>query len=149
MAMTQPESDALITPRDIQRIITEKEQAQAREEMAQRKVRQEEQEHLHAAFLDREISPDVRRRFSHAVRRAVERGEKEVMVLRFPSDWCTDGGRAINNAEPEWPATLDGYAKRAYDFFVSELEPLGYRMHAMILNFPGGIPGDVGIFVRW
>jgi hypothetical protein len=147
--MTQPESDALISPRDIQRIIVEKEQAQAREEMAQRKVRQEEQEHLHAAFLDREISPDVRRRFSHAVRRAVERGEKEVMVLRFPSDWCNDGGRSINNAEPEWPATLDGYAKRAYDFFVTELEPLGYRMHALILSFPGGMPGDVGIFVRW
>jgi hypothetical protein len=30
--------------------------------MAQRKVREEEQEHLHAAFLEREISPDVRRR---------------------------------------------------------------------------------------
>ncbi len=147
--MTQPESDALISPGDIRRIVAEKEQAQAREEMEQRKLREAEQAHLHAAFLERDISPDVRRRFSHAVRRAVERGEKEVMVLRFPSDWCTDGGRAINNAEPEWPATLEGYAKRAYDFFLSELEPLGYRMHAMILNFPGGMPGDVGIFVRW
>ena len=47
-------------------------------------------------------------------------------------------------------ATLRGFVgSRRRAPFVTELEPLGYRMHALILSFPGGMPGDVGIFVRW
>ena len=68
------------------------------------------------------------------------------MALRFPSDWCTDKGRAINNFEPK---TLTGFAKRAYDYYEKELRPAGYRVRAQILDFPGGLPGDVGIFLSW
>jgi hypothetical protein len=144
-----PEQDTLITPADLRRIADEKEMAEIREDMARRKHIEEEQEHLHAAFLERDILPDAKQRFSNAVRRAVERGEKEFMVLRFPSDWCTDGGRAINNTEPDWPETLTGFAKRGYEYFEKEIAPAGYRLSAQILNFPNGMPGDVEIFVKW
>jgi hypothetical protein len=147
--MTDPNPDDLLTPSDIRELIEEKEREQARAAMEARKHLALEQEHLHAAFLERELLPDVKHRFSMAVRKAVERGEKELMILHFPSSWCADGGRAINNTEPEWPETLTGYAKRAHDFFEAELAPVGYRLSAQILSFPGGLPGDVGIFVKW
>ena len=73
----------------------------------------------------------------------------EVLVVRFSSQYCTDGGRAINNFEPEWPDTLAGFAKRAYEFWQKELEPKGYKVRAQIMDFPGGVPGDVGLFLRW
>ena len=80
---------------------------------------------------------------------AAERDEQELMVLRFASEYCTDGGRAINSFEPDWPKTLTGFAKRAYEFWQKELEPHGYKLRAQIMDFPGGMPGDVGMFLRW
>jgi len=29
-----------------------------------------------------------------------------------------------------------------------ELQPNGYKVRAQIMDFPGGMPGDVGIFLR-
>ena len=96
-----------------------------------------------------EIHPEVKSRISAAVRRAAERGEQQVLVLQFPSDWCSDKGRAINNSEPDWPKTLTGFAKRAMDYYEKELRQHGYTARAEILNFPGGMPGDVGLFLAW
>ena len=42
------------------------------------------------------------------LRAAAERGQTELMVMRFPNTLCTDKGRAINNADPTWPETLTG-----------------------------------------
>ena len=54
---------------------------------------------------------------SRVVKSAAERGEREVMVMRFPSAFCSDGGRAINNYEAGWPETLTGFAKRGHEFW--------------------------------
>ena len=83
------------------------------------------------------------------VKNAVEKGQLEALVYSFPSDLCTDGGRAINNADPDWPETLQGKAKEMYDAFKARVQPQGYRLKAMIINFPGGVPGDVGFFLNW
>jgi hypothetical protein len=40
-------------------------------------------------------------------------------------------------------------AKRAYEFWQEELEPQGYKLSAQFMDFPGGVPGDVGLFLRW
>ena len=37
------------------------------------------------------------------LRAAAERGQTELMVMRFPNSLCTDKGRAINNADPTGP----------------------------------------------
>ena len=50
-----------------------------------------------------EITPDRVEGFLNRVKAAALRGETEMMVLRFPSELCTDKGRALNNAEPGWP----------------------------------------------
>jgi hypothetical protein len=83
------------------------------------------------------------------VRRAVEAGEKEALVLRFPSEWLPDQGRSITSHDPEWRAKLTGFPKRAHDFYMRELAPRGFQLKAQILDWPGGIPGDVGWFLAW
>ena len=67
------------------------------------------------------------------VQSAAERGEREVLEIRFPSEYCTDGGRAINKFEPNWPETLTGFAKRGHEFFQKELQVRGYKVRAQIL----------------
>jgi hypothetical protein len=42
------------------------------------------------------------------IQRAVSNGRLEVEVHRFPNALCTDRGRAINQQEPGWEATLTG-----------------------------------------
>ncbi|HTT81575.1 MAG TPA: hypothetical protein VMF86_18055, partial [Stellaceae bacterium] len=80
---------------------------------------------------------------------AAEHGERDFMLLRFPSDLCADGGRAINSALPEWPATLRGEAAELYRRWESGLKPRGFHLVARILDFPDGKPGDIGLFLGW
>ena len=58
-------------------------------------------------------------------------------------------GRRINNMEPDWPQSLEGFAKKAYEYFMTELKPLGFKLSAQILDYPGGIPGNVGLYLSW
>jgi hypothetical protein len=139
----------LITPDELRRLAEEQEMAKARELLEKQRKVDDERHHLRDAFMTQEIHPDVFDRVSRVVKSAAERGEREVLAVRFPSEYCTDGGRAINNFEPNWPDTLTGFAKRAHEFFQKELRPRGYKARAQILDFPGGVPGDVGIFLSW
>jgi len=113
------------------------------------KQAQQEQDELRQAFMEREIHPDVWSRIRARVRAAVKDGETEIMVMQFPSDWCEDGGRAINNGLDNWADTLTGFARRAYEFWEKEMKPRGFTTHAVILNYPDGMPGDVGLFLGW
>ena len=85
----------------------------------------------------------------HKIRSAAQRGATELMVMRFPCALCTDKGRAINNAETDWPDTLTGRPREAYEFWRDHLRPKGYRLKAMIIEWPGGLPGDVSFFLQW
>jgi hypothetical protein len=108
-----------------------------------------EREKLHAAFAEREVQPDAMDRIAAVVRKAVEMGEKQVLLFRFPSDWLPDQGRAITNHATDWPRSLDGFARRAYEYFERELEPRGFQLRAEVLDWPGGMPGDVGFILQW
>ncbi|HEX2478309.1 MAG TPA: hypothetical protein VHK45_03460 [Geminicoccaceae bacterium] len=139
----------LITPDELRRIADDKEMEKARELLEKQRKVEDERHHLRDAFMTQEIHSDVFERVSRIVKSAAERGEREVLAVRFPGEYCTDGGRAINNFEPNWPDTLTGFAKRAHEFFEKELRPRGYKARAQIMDFPGGVPGDVGIFLSW
>jgi CBS domain-containing protein len=80
---------------------------------------------------------------------AAEAGQKELLLLRFPCDLCSDGGRAINAPLPEWPETLRGEAAEIYLHWERELKPNGFRLTAQVIDFPGGIPGDIGLTLAW
>lgn len=82
-------------------------------------------------------------------RAAAERGEKEFLLLRFPSDLCVDGGRAINAALPDWPKSLRGEAAEIYLRWERELKPRGFHLTARVLDYPDGMPGDIGLFLGW
>jgi superfamily I DNA/RNA helicase len=141
--------EGLITPDELKRIAEEKETAQVRAALEKKRKADDERDEIREAFMSREIHPEVFERLNRVIKGAAERGEGEVLVLRFPSEYCTDGGRAINSFEADWPKSLTGFAKVAYEFWQKELEPQGYKLRAQIMDFPGGMPGDVGIFVRW
>jgi hypothetical protein len=142
-------AEGLIMPDELRRITEEKEMARVSEALEKKRKIDDERHQLHDAFMAQEIHPDVFERVTRAVKSAAEGGERELLAIRFPSEYCTDGGRAINSFEPDWPQTLTGFAKRAYEFWQKELEPKGYKVRAQIMDFPGGVPGDVGLFLRW
>jgi hypothetical protein len=47
------------------------------------------------------------------------------------------------------PESLTGFTKRRYKFWHKEPEPHGYKLRAQIMDFPDGVPGDVGMFLKW
>ena len=102
-----------------------------------------------AELIDDHISDNNWRILVHEAREAAERGQKEYMLLRFPSQLCSDGGRAINVTEPGWPATLHGEAAELYLRWERDLKPHGFHLAARVLELPGGMPGDIGLFLIW
>jgi len=107
------------------------------------------------ALLDRLARPsglsddEVMERAAIIVNRAVENGMTSVQVFRFPNHVCTDNGRAINQVEEGWEQTLTGVPKEIYEFWKRQLKPRGYHIRYEIIDYPGGMPGDVGIFLSW
>ncbi|MBP0463701.1 hypothetical protein J5Y09_07245 [Roseomonas sp. PWR1] len=104
---------------------------------------------LREAFNEREVQPEALERIAAVVRRAVENGEKRVQVLQFPSEWLPDSGRGITTHDPNWYARLEGFPKRAFEFYVKELQPRGFQLQVEIVDWPGGMPGDCGWFLSW
>jgi hypothetical protein len=83
------------------------------------------------------------------IKRAANNGQTEVFVFRFPNQLCTDRGRAINQRESGWENTLTGLPKELFDFWQKDLKPRGYKLGFTIVDFPNGIPGDVGVTLSW
>jgi len=83
------------------------------------------------------------------VRRAAANGLTEVFLGRFPNELCTDRGRAINQREPGWEKTLTGLPKELYEFWEKYMKPRGYKVGFQIIDFPGGMPGDIGVTLKW
>jgi hypothetical protein len=89
------------------------------------------------------------KRAAAVIKRAMDNGLLEVQVHRFPNAMCTDHGRAINQAEPGWEKTLTGLPKEMYQLWYDHLREKGYKLRYQILEFPGGLPGDIGITLSW
>ena len=89
------------------------------------------------------------RRAIKIIERAVSNGRTEVQVCRFPNQLCTDHGRAINQQEPGWETTLTGFPKEIYQLWAKYFRERGYKLRVEILDFPGGMPGDVGMTLKW
>ncbi len=143
------DKDELISPGQLRRMVEDRQAARARE-AEERALREEaHRRELREAFMSRELRPDAKRRLSKVVRQAAENGQREVLVLQFPADLCEDGGVAINNMRSDWPETLQGFARRGYQFYEEELRPQGYMIRAQILSYPNQMLGDVGIFLSW
>ena len=86
---------------------------------------------------------------STVIQRAVRNGLSEVQVYRFPNSLCSDHGRAINQMEKGWEKTLNGIPKEIFQLWSDYLKPRGYRIRYQIVDFPGGVPGDISITITW
>ena len=83
------------------------------------------------------------------IERAASNGLTEVQVHRFPNRLCTDRGRAINQQEPGWEDTLTGVPKEIYQLWYKYFRERGYKLRVQIVDFSGGVPGDVGMTLSW
>jgi hypothetical protein len=89
------------------------------------------------------------KRGMNLIRRAVEAGLTEVQVYRFPNVLCTDRGRAINQMERGWEETLTGVPKEIHQLWYRYFRPRGYKLSVQIIDFPDGMPGDIGMTFSW
>jgi hypothetical protein len=86
---------------------------------------------------------------STIIQRAVRNGLTEVQVYRFPNSLCTDKGRAINQQEAGWENTLTGIPKEIFQLWADYLKPRCYRISYQIIDYPGGVPGDIAVTIAW
>jgi hypothetical protein len=131
--------------------------AQAEAEKASEALRQQQRADAEKkALLDKLSKPsgiseqEALKRATGIIQRAIKNGLTEVEVFRFPNVLCTDHGRAINNdMEPGWEDTLTGLPKEMYGFWDRHLRPLGYKIRVQVVDFSGGVPGDIGFTLKW
>ena len=147
----KPAAAGIFSAADLKRRMAEREAAKAAEEMRRMQAKEEQQKAVMAEFQQppartaEQLMPLVMQLVSHAA----ESGHSEVQIYRFPNMMCTDRGRRINNSEPNWPETLEGRPKDGYEFWREHLRPLGFGLKAEVLEYPGGMPGDIGFFLTW
>lgn len=120
-----------------------------RRRQAERRAAAERRQAKFEELIDTHVEDKAWSDLLHQAKQAAERGEKGFLLLRFPSELCSDGGRAINVGEPGWPATLRGEAAEMYLRWEHQLKPHGFRLLAQVLDFPGGVPGDIGLTLSW
>ena len=89
------------------------------------------------------------KRAATIIKRAMDNGLTEVFVGRFPNNLTTDRGRAIGQMEHGWETTLTGLPKELFEFWKKYLQPRGYKIKFQIVDYPGGVPGDIGITLSW
>jgi len=92
---------------------------------------------------------EIIRSLKAKLKAAADSGKTELMVMRFPNVLCSDKGRALNNGEADWPNTLLGRPRQAYELWRDKLQPLHFKLSAMIIEWPRGLPGDIGLFLSW
>ncbi len=149
--MTTKTADLLPSAKDLMRKIALAEAEKASEDMRNRSAGEAEK----AALIEQLSKPsgvsdeEGIRRAATVIERAAGNGLTEVQVFRFPNLLCTDRGRAINQQEAGWETTLTGVPKEIYDLWARHFRDRGYKLRVQIIDFPGGMPGDVGMTLSW
>jgi hypothetical protein len=128
-----------------------KEAEKASAAMRERTAAEAEKQALLEKFTKPSGVSDTERlaRATAIIKRAAGNGLSEVEVGRFPNQLFTDRGRAINQMESGWEETLTGLPKELLEFWRQHLRPHGYKLRVQIVDFPGGVPGDVGMTLSW
>jgi len=143
--------DVLPSAKDLMKKMMTDEAAKAAEEARKQAAAEAERK----ALIDHMTQPsgvsdeEGIRRGAAVIQRAVSNGLTEVQVYRFPNTLCTDRGRAINQQEPGWEKTLTGVPKEIYQLWEKHFRPRGYRLRVQIIDFPGGMPGDIAMTLAW
>jgi hypothetical protein len=146
--MTKPDATSFAAA-DFRRLVLDFENKEARRHEDLHHSVEEEQKHKAADLIGKHMSEEGWRNLIQGARAAAEQGLKEFQLLRFPSQLCSDGGRAVNAPDPDWPTTLRGEAGEVFQRWSHDLKPPGFHLAARVVDFPGGVPGDIGLFLVW
>ena len=68
---------------------------------------------------------------------------------RFPNQLCTDGDAPSISRSRAGKTTLTGVPKEIYQLWDKYFRPRGYKLRVQIVDFPGGMPGDIGMTLSW
>jgi len=130
--------------------------ALAEAEMASEALRQKKKADAERkALIDKLLKPsgiseqEALKRAAVIVQRAVKNGLTEAEVFRFPNALCTDNGRAINMMEPGWEKHPDRAAEGDVFCWDRHLRPIGYKIRVQVVDFSGGVPGDIALTLKW
>jgi hypothetical protein len=151
-------------------LFAERDARRRRDQDAEEQLQRRKEEEL-AEFRQRLENFQLTDQIIHSgldrIRRAFERGETELMFTSFPCDFCTDGGRAVINAgeppinkptkeeaarqaeEPDWLLTMPAGVRKVHEYWKTDLRPGGFGLAARVISYPGGKPGDIGLFFTW
>jgi hypothetical protein len=136
----------LLRPKDLLKIAHDAEHAEQQKALAHQRALEEEKRAQGEAFMKRQLHPQAKEHGDSAVPR--KHAAANCSTSPFPPTIATTQGGA-STISNRTGMTLEGFAKRTYDFYIVELQPPGYRLTARILNHPDGIPGDVGLYISW
>ena len=110
--------EPVISPDELRKTAVQKQQLRIQEIAAADQRRAEERHQLQEAFIEIDKSRLTELVVCDGRCLQPQNAVKTICrCSRFLSELCTDGGRAINNSDPNWPSTLVGYAARAFKFF--------------------------------
>ena len=151
-AVSSPEAakpTADISAGSFRNLVIASEQAKIDEAAAAKHVMGLEREQQVEAVLERHLTNETWQDLLDHAELAAKHGEKELLLLRFPSAVCSDGGRAIANVEAGWEKTLRGEAAEIYTRWEHDLKPKGFGLDAPTLSFSHDTIGDFGLVLSW
>ena len=125
-----------------------KEEIHDRQRLARREAELERRRKI-KTLIDHHVTEELWRDLLDHAALAARSGERELMLLRFPSDLCTDGGRKIDVAEKGWEETLRGEAADIFSRWRGDLKPQGFGLSARVVSYDEGILGDIGLYLTW
>jgi hypothetical protein len=142
--------EAVFSAKELSDYATHRRQAElARDDAREHEAAKAREEQIKRLMTPIEITKERIATFMARLRQAADQGQSQILVLRFPSDLCTDRGRAINNSEQGWEQTLVGMPKQLVEAWSKSLKPLGFGLHAEVIDYPNGMPGDIGLYCSW
>ncbi len=138
-----------VTADQLRCLVYEHKKSEEAERAERRQARREALEKRVKELAARRLGDEQWRNLLAQARESAAAGMNELMLIRFPSQLCVDGGRAINAPDANWPRTLRGEPADIFARWRQELEPKGFRLAAQIVEFPDGVPGDAALFLMW
>ena len=91
-----PPSDAGLIAADFRCLVADHEKQEMRHRQEQRRAAAEPRERRVVELIEHHLSDDSWRTLVRQARLTAERGEKDFILLRFPSQLCSDGGRVVD-----------------------------------------------------
>lgn len=145
----QAEPEPIVSADELRATVARSKEHEMRARAEERRRRREQSLRDVESMLAAHLTDEAWHHMLLDAQHAAERGEREMQLLRMPHEACTDNGRMINVCEPGWPSTLRGEAAELWRRWDRELRPRGLRLTARTLDYPDGVPGDIGLFLVW